>query len=79
MTSGRTPILDEETIAILRCPVTGGRLRFDADQSCLISDKGGLRYPVKDGIPVLLAEEAKLPAGFESLEAFRKQFGKPQV
>jgi uncharacterized protein len=78
MPSGRIPILDEETIAILRCPVTGGRLRFDAEHACLISDTGGLRYPVKDGIPVLLAEEAKLPAGFESLEAFRQRYGRPQ-
>jgi uncharacterized protein YbaR (Trm112 family) len=34
-----------------------------------------LRYPVRNGIPVLLAEEAALPAGIESLDAFRARFG----
>jgi uncharacterized protein YbaR (Trm112 family) len=40
----------------------------------LVGEVGGLRYPVREGIPVLLAEEAKLPAGIESLDAFKARF-----
>ncbi|HEX4053743.1 MAG TPA: Trm112 family protein [Tepidisphaeraceae bacterium] len=66
-------VLDEETLSILRCPVTRGKLKLE--NGVLIGEIGGLRYPVRNGIPVLLAEEATLPAGIESLEAFRERFG----
>ncbi|MGD1278659.1 MAG: Trm112 family protein [Tepidisphaeraceae bacterium] len=66
------PVLDPETLAILRCPVTGSPLRLKPD--CLVSEVGGLRYRIRDGIPVLLAEEAILPAGCPSLAAFKEQF-----
>lgn len=65
-------ILDEETIALLRCPVTRSKLRLEGN--FLVSEVGGLRYPVREGIPVLLAEEAKLPEGIESLDAFKARF-----
>ncbi|MGD0540553.1 MAG: Trm112 family protein [Tepidisphaeraceae bacterium] len=66
-------VLDEETLSILRCPVTRSKLRLE--NGFLIGEVGGLRYPVRNGIPVLLAEEAALPAGIESLDAFRARFG----
>ena len=66
--------LDEEIVEILRCPVTGSRLRLES--GWLVGETGGLRYPIREGIPVLLAEEAKLPPGFDSLDAFRARFGK---
>lgn len=69
-----TQILDGETIAILRCPVTGSRLSLH--EGFLVAEVGGLRYPVRDGIPVLLAEEAKLPPGFDSLDSFRASFSR---
>jgi hypothetical protein len=65
--------IDEETLALLRCPVTRSKLRME--EGFLVAEVGGLRYPVRNGIPVLLAEEARLPAGFTSLDAFRQQFG----
>jgi uncharacterized protein len=68
-----TQVLDEETLSILRCPVTRSKLRLE--NGFLIAEVGGLRYPVRNGIPVLLAEEAVLPPGIESLDAFRAQFG----
>jgi uncharacterized protein len=68
-----TQVLDEETLAILRCPVTRSKLKLE--NGFLIAEVGGLRYPIRNGIPVLLAEEATLPAGIESLDAFRAQFG----
>jgi uncharacterized protein len=66
-------VIDEETIAILRCPVTHSRLRLE--EGFLVSEIGGLRYPVRNGIPIMLPEEARLPAGIESLDAFRQRFG----
>jgi hypothetical protein len=41
------------------CPVSGDKLIYDQDQSILISKKARLIYPVVDGIPLLLASEAK--------------------
>ncbi len=66
--------LDAQILDILRCPVTGSRLRLES--GWLIAETGGLRYPIREGIPVLLAEEAKLPPGVESLEAFKARFGR---
>ena len=42
-------VIDEETIAILRCPVTHSKLRLE--EGFLVSEVGGLRYPVRNGIP----------------------------
>jgi hypothetical protein len=65
-------VLDAETISLLCCPVTRSRLRLEGE--FLIGEVGGLRYPVREGIPVLLAEEAKLPDGVESLDVFKARF-----
>jgi hypothetical protein len=65
--------IDEEIIALLRCPVTRSKLRLQ--QGCLVAEVGGLRYPIRNGIPVLLAEEAQLPTGIATLEEFRQRFG----
>jgi len=62
-----------DLLTILRCPLTKSALRQEGDW--LVAEVGGLRYPVRDGIPVMLIEEAKLPAGVESLEEFKVQFG----
>ena len=51
--------LDPELVTILVCPATRGALRYDAEAGELISDAAGLAYPVRDGIPVLLIEEAR--------------------
>jgi uncharacterized protein len=64
--------VDSDLLEILRCPVTRSRLRQEGDW--LIGEVGGLSYPVRDGIPVMLAEEAKLPTGTATLEQFKKQF-----
>jgi uncharacterized protein len=65
--------LDDETLGLLCCPVTRSKLRREGD--FLVAEVGGLKYPIRNGIPVLLAEEARLPAGIETLEAFRERFG----
>jgi uncharacterized protein YbaR (Trm112 family) len=64
--------IDPELLSILRCPLTRSPLRLEGD--FLVAEVGGLKYPVKDGIPVMLVEEAVLPAGVESIEAFKQRF-----
>lgn len=51
--------IDPWLLERLVCPVTRQGLRYDADARELVSDAAGLAYPVRDGIPVMLAEEAR--------------------
>ncbi len=51
--------IDPKLLEILVCPVTKGPLRYLADQDELISDRAGLAYPIRDGIPIMLADEAR--------------------
>ena len=48
-----------ELLEKLVCPVTRTPLRWDAEAKELVSDAAGLAYPVRDGVPVLLVEEAR--------------------
>jgi uncharacterized protein YbaR (Trm112 family) len=43
----------------LICPLTQTTLEYDADQQELVSRKGGLAFPIRDGIPVMLVDEAR--------------------
>jgi uncharacterized protein len=56
--------VDPKLLEILVCPVTKQRLEYDADRQELISRTARLAYPVRDGIPIMLAEEAR-PLGDE--------------
>ena len=51
--------VDAELLAVLVCPVTRGPLRYDEDAGELLSEAAGLAYPVRDGVPVMLIEEAR--------------------
>ncbi len=44
---------------ILVCPVTKGPLRYDEAAGELISERAGLAFPIRDGIPILLPDEAR--------------------
>ena len=55
--------LDPKLLEILVCPVTKGPLEYDRDRGELISRKSGLAYPVRDGIPAMLPEEARALEG----------------
>ena len=64
MTTDSKP--QEETIAVdprllerLVCPVTRGPLSYDKDKQELISKKAKLAYPIRQGIPIMLADEAR--------------------
>jgi hypothetical protein len=50
---------DPKLLEMLVCPLTKARLRYDADKQELISDKAGLAYPIREGIPIMLADEAR--------------------
>jgi uncharacterized protein YbaR (Trm112 family) len=52
--------VDPKLLDILVCPVTKGPLRYDAASRELISDRAGLAYPIRDGIPIMLADEARV-------------------
>jgi uncharacterized protein YbaR (Trm112 family) len=66
--------LDPALLETLRCPLTLSRLRQEGD--FLIAEVGGLAYPVRDGIPVMLIEEAKLPPGVASLDELKRSLGR---
>ena len=58
MTDPAAPI-DPWLLERLVCPATRTPLRYDAATRELVSDEAGLAYPVRDGVPVLLIEEAR--------------------
>jgi uncharacterized protein YbaR (Trm112 family) len=51
--------VDPKLLEILVCPLTKGPLRYDAARQELISDKAGRAYPSRDGIPIMLVDEAR--------------------
>lgn len=54
-----TAQIDPKLLEILVCPLTKSPLRYDAKAQELISDQAGLAYPIRDGIPVMLVDEAR--------------------
>ena len=53
---------DPKLLHVLICPVSAGLLDYDEENQELISDKAGLAYPIRSGIPIMLPSEArKLP------------------
>ena len=50
---------DPKLLEILVCPITKTRLEYDAEKCELISRAAGLAYPIRDGIPIMLAGEAR--------------------
>lgn len=51
--------LDPALLKILVCPVTRGPLRYDEAAQELISEQAGLAFPIREGVPVMLLEEAR--------------------
>ena len=51
--------VDPKLLEILVCPLTKGPLEFDREKSELVSRKAGLAYPIRDGIPIMLVDEAR--------------------
>jgi len=51
--------VDPKLLELLVCPVTKGPLEYDAEAQELISRTAGLAYPIADGIPIMLPEDAR--------------------
>jgi uncharacterized protein len=74
--SGRR--IDPKLLEILVCPLTKGPLRYDAEAQELISDRAGLAYPINDGIPIMLPDEARPLSEFERAAAAKRPPGSPE-
>ena len=68
MDGGRKEHPDPKLLELLVCPLTYGPLTYDTDKGELVSEKARLAFPVRDGIPVMLEDEAR-PLSSEELEA----------
>lgn len=51
--------MDPKLLELLVCPITKGPLRFDKERQELVSHSARLAYPVRDGMPILLENEAR--------------------
>lgn len=52
--------VDPKLLEILVCPLTKMRLTYDKENNQLISEAAGLAYPIQNGIPIMLIDEAKI-------------------
>lgn len=64
-------MIDKKLLDILVCPVTKGPLIYDKEHQELISKSARLAYPIRDGIPIMLEEEAR-PLTDEEVQRLRK-------
>jgi uncharacterized protein YbaR (Trm112 family) len=55
--------VDQRLLEILVCPVTKGPLRYDREKGELVSERARLAYPIRDGIPIMLPDEARKLSG----------------
>jgi uncharacterized protein len=55
--------LDPELLEILVCPNDRGEVTYLEDEAVIVCGSCGYRYPVRDGIPVMLIDEAEKPSG----------------
>jgi uncharacterized protein YbaR (Trm112 family) len=51
--------VDPRLLEVLVCPLTRGPLEYDREKEALSSRKAKLAYPIRDGVPIMLAEEAR--------------------
>ncbi len=57
--------VDPKLLEILVCPLTKGPLKYDAEAQELISEQAQLAYPIRDGVPIMLIDEARQLEGGE--------------
>ncbi|MBS1269280.1 MAG: hypothetical protein MAG794_00229 [Gammaproteobacteria bacterium] len=65
-------MIDKKLLDILVCPVTKGPLIYDKEKQELMSGSARLSYPIRDGIPIMLEEEAR-PLTEEEVEQLRNK------
>ena len=54
-----TAQVDPKLLQLLVCPLTKGQLTYDKERQELVSQKAKLAYPIRDGIPIMLVDEAR--------------------
>jgi uncharacterized protein YbaR (Trm112 family) len=59
MAESKSREIDSALLEILVCPLTKGPLKYDREAQELVSEKAGLAYPIREGIPIMLVEEAR--------------------
>jgi uncharacterized protein YbaR (Trm112 family) len=69
------PDVDPRLLEILVCPLTKSTLSYDRERQELVSREAGLAYPIRDGIPIMLVDEARRLD--EDEKAGRKQLPPP--
>jgi len=60
-------MISPDLLEILRCPMDPSQTRLTLEGDRLICQRCGLKFKIKDGFPVMVVEEAELPAGCDSL------------
>ena len=60
---------DKELLDLMICPLTGDKLRLEGDD--LVNEKWGLKYPIRNGIPVMLLGQVQLPQGVNGIEELK--------
>ena len=66
-------MFDTKLLEILVCPVTKAKLEYDSEKDELICLASNLAYPVRDGIPVMLEEEAR-QISLDEKESYKRRF-----
>lgn len=54
-----TSAMDPKMLSVLICPKTGGPLSYDSDKKELVSKSAKLAFPVREGVPILILDEAR--------------------
>jgi uncharacterized protein YbaR (Trm112 family) len=66
-------MISEELLMLLRCPLDPSNTRLDQAADSLVCQRCRLKFPIKEGIPCMLVEEAILPDGCGSIQALACQ------
>jgi len=53
------PVIDPKMLGVLVCPKSGGPLNYDSKTKELISKKSKLAFPIREGVPIMLIDEAR--------------------
>jgi uncharacterized protein YbaR (Trm112 family) len=69
-------MISQQLLEILRCPLNPRQATLEVDGNRLVCQQCRLRFPIKEGFPSLVIEEAELPAGCEALSDLPCQQGK---
>ena len=78
--SGDRSDVDPKLLELLVCPLTKGPLRYVRERQELVSEQAGIAYPIRDGIPIMLVDEARqLDEDEEIPTAVRARSGRDDV